>query len=99
MQVKIFRREFYFKINQLNSQHAQLFKASVLDQKKKKKKGSTNGQKQEIKTLKNKFFFFSKDRKRKLIKEGQIFDNEIKKGGRKKLIIKMSRSNHIWGWL
>ena len=62
--------------------------------------GSTNGQKQEIKTLQNKFFYFSKDRKRKLIKEGQIFDNEIKKGGRKKkLIIKMSRFNHIWGWL
>ena len=30
------------------------------------------------------FFFFSKDWKRKLIKEGKIFDNEIKKGGRKK---------------
>ena len=44
-------------------------------------------------------FFFSKDRKRKLIKEGQIFDNEIKKGGRKKLITKMSRFNHVWGWL
>ena len=51
------------------------------------------------KTLQNKFFF-SKDRKRKLIKKGKIFDNEIKKGGRKKkLIIKMSRSNHVWGWL
>ena len=60
--------------------------------------GSTNGQKQEIKTLQSNFFF-SKDWKRKLIKEGQIFDNEIKKGGRKKLIIKMSRSNHIWVWL
>ena len=45
------------------------------------------------------FFFFSKDQKRKLIKEWQIFDNEIKKGGIKKLIIKMFRSNHIWGWL
>ena len=46
------------------------------------------------------FFIFSKDRKRKLIKKGKIFDNEIKKGGRKKkLIIKMSRSNHVWGWL
>ena len=56
--------------------------------------------KQEIKTLQNNFYFFifSKDRKRKLIK-GKIFDNEIKKGGRKKLIIKMSRSNHVWGWL
>ena len=57
--------------------------------------------KQEIKTLQNNFYFFifSKDRKRKLIK-GKIFDNEIKKGGRKKkLIIKMSRFNHIWGWL
>ena len=62
--------------------------------------GSTNGQKQEIKTLPNNFFFFfSKDQKRKLIKEWQIFDNEIKKGGIKKLIIKMFRSNHIWGWL
>ena len=64
--------------------------------------GSTNGQKQEIKMLQNNFLFFifSKDRKRKLIKKGKIFDNEIKKGGRKKkLIIKMSRSNHIWGWL
>ena len=30
--------------------------------------GSTNGQKQEFKTLQNNFFFFSKDRKRKLIK-------------------------------
>ena len=30
--------------------------------------GSTNGQKQEFKTLQNIFFFFSKDRKRKLIK-------------------------------
>ena len=41
--------------------------------------------KQEIKTLQNNFYFFifSKDRKRKLIK-GKIFDNEIKKGGRKK---------------
>ena len=48
--------------------------------------GSTNGQKQEIKTLQNFFFFFSKDRKRKLIKEGKIFDNEIKKGGRKKTV-------------
>ena len=47
--------------------------------------GSTNGQKQEIKMLQNNFFFiFSKDRKRKLIKKGKIFDNEIKKGGRKK---------------
>ena len=57
--------------------------------------------KQEIKTLQNNFYFFifSKDRKRKLIK-GKIFDNEIKKGGRKKkLIIKKSRSNHVWGWL
>ena len=63
MQVKIFRREFYFKINQLNSQHAQLFKASVLDQKKKKKTGSTNGQKQEIKTLQNKFFFLARTEK------------------------------------
>ena len=66
--------------------------------------GSTNGQKQEIKTLQNIYIYiyiyiFSKDRKRKLIKEGQIFDNEIKKGGRKILIIKMSRSNHVWGWL
>ena len=41
-------------------------------------KNDTNGQKQEIKTLPKKLFF-SKDRKIKLIKEGQIFDNEIKR--------------------
>ena len=39
-------------------------------------KNDTNGQKQEIKTL-HKKLFFSKDRKIKLIKEEQIFDNEI----------------------
>ena len=63
MQVKIFRREFYFKINQLNSQHAQLFKASVLDQKKKKKQGAPMDRNKKSKHYKINFFFLARTEK------------------------------------